>query len=300
MTPGGYRAIDALRLEKGYRAWGSDLTPETTPYEAGLGFAVKRDKGEFIGRDAIEREPAQRLVCLVLDDPRSIALGSEPVRHAGGEIVGRVTSGGYGYAVSASIALAYVPAEHAEPGTGCEVDIFGMGDAEVRAEPLYDPTGERVRSVTAAVVVIGGGIAGVSFAYHLAKAGRRRCACCIEKGELTSGSTHHAAGLVTQFNPSPTMMRFRRYSVELYRSSASSRRWARCGSPRAARACSSCGAASAARTASASTRSWSGRRKFAACCRRRPRRRALRRGLDARRRIRRPAHRDVRRRSGCA
>ena len=57
VTPGGYRAIDALRLEKGYRAWASDLTSETTPYEAGLGFAVKRDKGDFIGRDALAPEP---------------------------------------------------------------------------------------------------------------------------------------------------------------------------------------------------------------------------------------------------
>ena len=65
------------------------------------------------------------------------------------------------------------------------------------------------------IVVIGGGIAGVSCAYHLAKAGERDVVL-VEKGELTSGSTHHAAGLVTQFNPSPTMMRFRRYSVQLY------------------------------------------------------------------------------------
>ena len=146
LVPGGYRAIDALRLEKGYRAWGSDLNSETTPYEAGLGFAVKRDKGEFAGRDALEAEPAQRLVCLVLDDPRSIALGSEPVR-AGGELVGRVTSGGYGYAVGASIALAYVPVAQAAPGTRVEIDIFGEWvPAEVRAEPLYDAAGERVRA----------------------------------------------------------------------------------------------------------------------------------------------------------
>src|ERR671926_716395 len=65
-------------------------------------------------------------------------------------------------------------------------------------------------------VVIGGGIAGVSCAYHLAKAGVPDVVL-VEKGPLTSGSTHHAAGLVTQFNPSPTMMRFRRHSVELYR-----------------------------------------------------------------------------------
>jgi 4-methylaminobutanoate oxidase (formaldehyde-forming) len=146
VTPGGYRAIDALRLEKGYRAWASDLNAETTPEEAGLSFAVKRDKGEFVGRDAV-REQRQKLVCLVLEDPRAIALGSEPVRTASGEIVGRVTSGGYGYAVEASIALAYVPIEHGEPGTALAVDIFGdWVNAEVRAEPLYDPSGERIRA----------------------------------------------------------------------------------------------------------------------------------------------------------
>jgi 4-methylaminobutanoate oxidase (formaldehyde-forming) len=83
--------------------------------------------------------------CLVLDDPRSVALGSEPVRH-GEEVVGRVTSGGYGYAVGASIAYAYVPLALAEPGTAVAIDIFGdWVDGEVRADPLYDPKGERVR-----------------------------------------------------------------------------------------------------------------------------------------------------------
>ena len=84
LVAGGYKAIDSCRLEKGYRVWGADITPEDTPFEAGLGFAVKLDKGEFIGRDALaaaKDEPLERkLACLVLDDPRSIALGSEPVR----------------------------------------------------------------------------------------------------------------------------------------------------------------------------------------------------------------------------
>ena len=92
-------------------------------------------------------EPATRLVCLVLDEPRAIALGSEPVRRTDGEVLGRVTTGGYGFAVAASIAWAWVPAEAAEPGTRLEVDIFGdWVGAEVRAEPLYDPAGERIRS----------------------------------------------------------------------------------------------------------------------------------------------------------
>jgi glycine cleavage system aminomethyltransferase T/glycine/D-amino acid oxidase-like deaminating enzyme len=147
VTPGGYRAIDSLRLEKGYRAWASDLTSETTPDEAGLSFAVKREKGEFIGRAALTGSPVQRLACLVLSDSRAVALGSEPVRSAAGEVVGRVTSGGYGYAVGASIAYAYVPASLATPGTPVAVDIFGEWvAAEVRAEPLYDPSGERVRA----------------------------------------------------------------------------------------------------------------------------------------------------------
>jgi 4-methylaminobutanoate oxidase (formaldehyde-forming) len=147
VTPGGYRAIDSLRLEKGYRAWASDLNSETTPAEAGLSFAVKPGKGEFVGKAALGREVVQKLVCLVLEDPRAIALGSEPVRGAGGEIVGRVTSGGFGYAVGASIAFAYVPVAYAEPGTQVAVDIFGEWiPADVRAEPLYDPTGARIRT----------------------------------------------------------------------------------------------------------------------------------------------------------
>jgi 4-methylaminobutanoate oxidase (formaldehyde-forming) len=85
-------------------------------------------------------------VCVVLDDPRAVALGSEPVRY-GDEIVGRVTSGGYGYAVGASIAYAYVPPAHAEPGTRVAIDIFGdWVGGELRSGPLYDPKGERVRA----------------------------------------------------------------------------------------------------------------------------------------------------------
>jgi len=151
MLAGGYRAIDALRLEKGYRAWSSDITPEETPYEAGLGFAVRLDKGtDFIGREALLARkaagPRRRLACLVLDDPRSVTLGNEPVR-IDGAIVGRVTSGGYGHAVGKSIAYAYLPPERAVPGTRGEIDVFGAWvGAEVVREPLWDPAGERIRS----------------------------------------------------------------------------------------------------------------------------------------------------------
>ena len=148
LVAGGYKAVDSLRLEKGYRVWGSDISPEDTPFEAGLGFAVKSDKGDFIGRDALlaASEPARRLACLVLDDPRSVALGSEPVR-VGGEIVGRVTSGGYGYTVERSIAYAYLPAAAVVPTTRVEVEIFGQWiPGAVVEEPLFDPKGERIRA----------------------------------------------------------------------------------------------------------------------------------------------------------
>ena len=150
LVAGGYKAIDSLRLEKGYRVWGADITPDDDPYEAGLGFAVKLDKGDFIGREALvaagEGAPERRLVCLVLEDPRSVALGSEPVR-VDGTVVGRVTSGGYGYTVERSTAYAYVPAAAAEPGTAAEVEIFGEWvPGEVAREPLLDPAGERIRA----------------------------------------------------------------------------------------------------------------------------------------------------------
>ncbi|MFI9551782.1 FAD-dependent oxidoreductase [Nonomuraea endophytica] len=116
----GYKAIDSMRLEKGYRVWGADLGPETTPYEAGLGFCVKMDK-EFLGRAALDASPQRRLRRITLDDPRAVVLGNEPVR-VGGQVEGRVTSGGYGYTLGASLAYAYL---NAEPGTAVEVELFG-------------------------------------------------------------------------------------------------------------------------------------------------------------------------------
>jgi glycine cleavage system aminomethyltransferase T/glycine/D-amino acid oxidase-like deaminating enzyme len=147
LVAGGYKAIDSLRLEKGYRVWGTDITPDETPYEAGLGFAVKLDKGDFVGRAALlERsEPTRRLACIVLDDPRSVVLGSEPIR-IDEEIAGRVTSGGYGYTVERSIAYGYVRAD-VTPGRTVELDVFGEWvPGEVAEEPLFDPAGERVRA----------------------------------------------------------------------------------------------------------------------------------------------------------
>ena len=149
LIAGGYRAIDSLRLEKGYRVWGADITPDETPFHAGLGFCVKKEGG-FMGAAAlgVEQGPVsaqRRLRCLVLSDPRSVALGNEPVR-IGAEVVGRVTSGGYGYTVGHSIAYAYLPAE-VEVGSAVEVDIFGVWvPGELARGPLFDPAGERVRA----------------------------------------------------------------------------------------------------------------------------------------------------------
>jgi 4-methylaminobutanoate oxidase (formaldehyde-forming) len=152
LLPCGYRAIESLRLEKGYRAWGSDIGPETTPDEAGLGFAVRAldgSAGEFTGRTALAAARAagvpRRLRCLLVDDPRAVALGGEPVR-LDGTTVGQVTSGGYGYTVQRSIAYAYLPVA-AGPGTRVVVGIDGedVGAEVVRGAP-YDPKGDRIRA----------------------------------------------------------------------------------------------------------------------------------------------------------
>ncbi|MBA2756823.1 MAG: sarcosine dehydrogenase, partial [Chloroflexi bacterium] len=103
----------------------------------------------FLGREALVAAraagPRKRLRCLVLDDPRAVCLGNEPVRLAG-EVVGRVTSGGYGFAVGRSIAYAYLPPDAAVGSRG-EVEVFGRWVGfEVTREPLWDPTGGRIRA----------------------------------------------------------------------------------------------------------------------------------------------------------
>ncbi|MFM9043035.1 MAG: glycine cleavage T C-terminal barrel domain-containing protein [bacterium] len=140
-----------MRLEKGYLVWGADITPDETPYEAGLGFCVKPDKpGGFIGdkalAEAADAGPRKMLRCISLEDPRSVCLGNEPVR-VGEEIVGRVTTGGFGYTLGKSIAYAYLPPDGTAEGTPVEIEIFGEWIAgEVEAGPLLDPKGERIRA----------------------------------------------------------------------------------------------------------------------------------------------------------
>ncbi|KAB8183630.1 GcvT family protein [Microbispora catharanthi] len=146
---GGRGAFASLRLEKGYRSFGTDMTFEHDPYEAGLGFAVKMDKGDFIGREALERRKEnvrRRLTCLTVDDPTQVVMGREPV-YDGGTSVGYVTSAAFGYTIGKGIAYAWLPAELATPGRRLEIGYFDRRvTAVVAEEPLFDPAMERLRS----------------------------------------------------------------------------------------------------------------------------------------------------------
>lgn len=144
----GRGAFNSLRLEKGYRSFGGDMTNEHDPYEAGLGFAVKLDKGDFIGRDAlVERKEKQTrtLACLTIDSTEDVVLGKEPV-FAGGRPVGYVTSAGYGYTIGKGIAYAWLPVADAAIGSEVEIGYFDKRvKAVVTAEPLFDPKMTRLR-----------------------------------------------------------------------------------------------------------------------------------------------------------
>ncbi|MDX3529220.1 FAD-dependent oxidoreductase [Streptomyces sp. ID05-39B] len=144
----GRGAFNSLRLEKGYRSFGTDMTYEHDPYEAGVGFAVKLDKGDFIGKAALERrkeDVRRKLACLTIDDPQSVVLGKEPV-YDGDHAVGYVTSAAYGYTIGKGIAYAWLPAESAAPGTPVQIGYFDQRvEALVAEEPLFDPTMSRLR-----------------------------------------------------------------------------------------------------------------------------------------------------------
>ncbi|ULQ53192.1 GcvT family protein [Flavihumibacter fluvii] len=146
MVASGYKAIDALRPEKGYLYWGSDINPETTPYEAGLGFAVAKDK-DFLGKKALAtKQLEKKLVTIKLDDPLAVVLGNEPVR-LNGTVTGRVTSGAYGAGTGYSIAFAYLPVDQAVVGNKIDILVFGNWiTGNIMQGPLYDPKGLRVRT----------------------------------------------------------------------------------------------------------------------------------------------------------
>lgn len=147
----GMGAFDSLRLEKGYRGWGADMTPDDTPLEAGLDFIVRWDKGDFHGREALERQKeqgiAKRLCTLTFEDPDAIVLGKEPIFANGGErAVGYVTSANHGYSVGRTIALGWLPVEHSAQGSKLEVEYFGRRyAATVQPDVLFDPEMTRIR-----------------------------------------------------------------------------------------------------------------------------------------------------------
>ena len=146
----GGGAFDSLRLEKGYRLWGQDIHTEHDPFEAGLGFAVKMDKGEFQGREALRRKldrgPREKLACMTFDDPLTVVMGKEPILHDG-RVVSYVTSAAYGYSIGTGIVYGYLPVDLAVEGTPVQVEYFGdRHAATVSAEPLWDPKGERLRA----------------------------------------------------------------------------------------------------------------------------------------------------------
>ncbi|MBV9569542.1 MAG: FAD-dependent oxidoreductase, partial [Hyphomicrobiales bacterium] len=152
----GYRAIESLRLEKAYRAWGADIGGDTTPDEAGLGFALRKNLNRaFLGRDALlekRKVPlARKLAIFTVDDAQIILLGRETIIR-NGEPVGWLTSGGWGYTVGTNVGLGYV-----RSAKGVTDAFLAEGDyrlevageevpARFHARPLYDPTGSRPRA----------------------------------------------------------------------------------------------------------------------------------------------------------
>jgi len=151
MEVGGYKVMDSLRLEKGYRYYTTDVTPLETPYEAGLGFCVHLDKGDFIGRDAlIEKKKngfAKKLCTLVLDGSEFTQIYGGEAIYNDGKVIARVRSGGYGYSVKKNILYAYLPLELSKAGTRVEVELIeGKYVAEVTSTVLYDPKGDKLRA----------------------------------------------------------------------------------------------------------------------------------------------------------
>jgi len=128
IRPGGYRALDSLRMEKGYRYYGTDLTLLDNPLEAGLGFCVRFDKGEFNGRGALLAAKAagitRRLRTLLVGDHEYVTIYGGEAVYADGSIVGRVRSCAYGFTVRRNIAYSYLPVGLG-PGAEVEVEVFG-------------------------------------------------------------------------------------------------------------------------------------------------------------------------------
>jgi 4-methylaminobutanoate oxidase (formaldehyde-forming) len=146
IKPGGYRVLDSLRLEKGYRYFGTDLTAGDDPFEAGLGFCVSRDK-DFTGRASLAgKEPARRLRTLLVGGADYAPVYGGEAIHLSGAVVGRVRSAGYGFTLARNVALGYLPVG-LEEGTEVGVELFGeIVPAKIAPDVLYDQENERVRA----------------------------------------------------------------------------------------------------------------------------------------------------------
>ena len=148
---GGYKVLNSLRLEKGYRYYTADVTQVETPYEGGLGFCVNLGKSDFIGKEALIDQRnvglTRKLSTLILDsDEFTQIYGGEAIYH-GNQVVSRVRSGGYGYTLKKNILYAYLPVELAKAGTRFEMDLIeGLHPGEVTATVLFDPKGDRLRA----------------------------------------------------------------------------------------------------------------------------------------------------------
>src|SRR5207249_1947299 len=149
IEPIGYRALESLRLEKGYRYFGAELTPRETPFEAGMDRLVRLDKGDFVGRDALLARraapdgPGRRLRTVLIGGNDWLPIyGGEAVR-SDGEVVGRLRSAAFGYTVRRTVGTTYLPADVAER-TAIEIDVFADRIAgAVAADVLIDPTGAK-------------------------------------------------------------------------------------------------------------------------------------------------------------
>ena len=149
----GYHAMNSLRMEKAYRHWGHDITDEDTPLEAGLGFAVAFDKGDFIGRDALLRvrgqTPTRRLVQFAVEDPTALLYHNEPIWRDGRR-VGRITSGMYGHTIGRALGMGYVEADEGVTKAFVESGSFEIEvacrriPATASLRPFYDPASRRV------------------------------------------------------------------------------------------------------------------------------------------------------------
>lgn len=150
----GLHALDSLRLEKGYRHWGSDITPDDTPFEAGLGFAVKLDKGDFIGREALKRQQekslTRKLVMFTLDNPDALLYHDEPI-YRNGKLVSSVTHGAYAHLLGCAMGMGYLKSADGISDEWIvngryEIDVEGqMVPAKAHVKAPYDPMNKRVR-----------------------------------------------------------------------------------------------------------------------------------------------------------